>query len=209
VCWLASTCHAKETVVASERNNYKRAWFRRRVSGIDLNQLIFIDEAAVNIAMTRRYGRVAPGERVVESVPRNYGEQTSMISAIGLRGVVATMTIEVAVDTLAFNAYINEVLAENINQGDVVIVDNLNVHKASQIEEVAVERGARVIWLSPYSPDYSPIEECWSKIKQLIRAAKARTREELEAALVRAMGLITSSDIRGWFKHCGYLVVSD
>ncbi len=195
-------------MVASERNNYKRAWFRHRVSSIDPNQLIFIDEAAVNIAMTRRYGRAAPGERVVESVPRNYGEQTSRISAIGLRGLVATRTLEGAVDTLAFNAYINEVLAENINQGDVVILDNLNVHKASQIEEVASGTGARVIWLAPYSPDYSPIEECWSKIKQLIRAAKARTRQELEAALVRAMDIITSSDIRGWFKHCGYLVAS-
>ena len=196
-------------MVAGERNNYKRAWFRRRVSGIDPNRLIFIDEAAVNTAMSSRFGRAAPGERVVESVPRNYGEQTSMISAVGLRGLVATMTLEGAVDTLAFNAYINEVLAEHINKGDVVILDNLNAHKASQIEEVAIGRGARVIWLSPYSPDYSPIELCWSKIKQMLRAAKARTREELEAALVRAMKLVTNSDIRGWFNHCGYVVASD
>jgi transposase len=195
--------------MASERNNYKRAWFRRRVAGIDPKQLIFIDEAAVNIAMTRHFGRAAPGERVVERVPRNYGEQTSLISAIGLRGLVATMTLEGAVDTLAFNAYINEVLAANLNKGDVVILDNLNVHKASQIEEVATTRGARVIWLAPYSPDYSPIEQCWSKIKQLLRAAKARTREELEAALVSVMKLVTSSDIRGWFNYCGYLVAPD
>lgn len=209
MCWLASTCHAKKTVVASERNNYKRGWFRRRVSGIDPGRLIFIDEAAVNTAMTRHFGRAVPGERVVESVPRNYGEQTSMISALGLRGLVATMTLEGAVDTLAFNAYINEVLAAKLNKGDVVILDNLNVHKASQIEQVATTRGARVIWLAPYSPDYSPIEQCWSKIKQALRAAKSRTREELEAALLRAMNMVTSSDIRGWFKHCGYAVAPD
>jgi transposase len=207
--WLASTYHAKKTLVASERNNYKRGWFRRRVSGIDPNRLIFIDEAAVNTAMTRRFGRAAPGERVVESVPRNYGEQTSMISAIGLRGLIATMTLEGAVDTLAFNAYINEVLGPKLDKGDVVVLDNLNVHKASQIEEVANGKGARVIWLAPYSPDYSPIEQCWSKIKQALRAAKARTREELEAALVSAMKLVTSSDIRGWFSYCGYPVASD
>jgi transposase len=195
--------------VASERNNYKRGWYRRRVSGVDANRLIFIDEAAVNTAMTRHFGRAAPGERVVEQVPRNYGAQTSMISALGLRGLVATMTLEGAVDTLAFNAYLNEVLAAELRRGDVVILDNLNVHKASQIEQVATRRGARVIWLAPYSPDYSPIEECWSKIKQALRAAKARTREELEAALVRAMNQITNSDIRGWFNHCGYLVASD
>lgn len=195
-------------MVASERNNYKRAWFRRRVAGIDPKRLVFIDEAAVNTAMTRNFGRAAPGERVVERVPRNYGEQTSMISALGLRGLLATMTLEGAVDTLAFNAYINEVLAPTLDRGDVVILDNLNVHKASQIEEVAAARGARVIWLAPYSPDMSPIEQCWSKIKQALRAAKARTREELEEALISAMKLVTSSDIRGWFCYCGYPVAS-
>lgn len=158
--------------------------------------------------MTRHFGRAAPGQRVIEKVPRNYGEQTSLISALALRGFVATMTLEGAVDTLAFNAYINEVLAPKLEPGDVVILDNLNVHKASQVEQVAARRGARVIWLAPYSPDYSPIEECWSKIKQVLRAAKARTREELEAALVKALELVTSSDIRGWFKHCGFSVVS-
>jgi transposase len=193
-------------VVASERNNYKRAWFRRRVAGIDPKQLIFIDEAAVNTAMTRYFGRAAPGERVIDRVPRNYGAQTSMISAIGLRGLVATMTLEGAVDTLAFDAYINEVLGPNLRPGDVVILDNLNVHKASQIERAAVSAGARVIWLAPYSPDFSPIEQCWSKIKQSLRAAKARTREELEAALVKALKLVTKSDILGWFSHCGYPV---
>ncbi len=129
-----------------------------------------------------------------------------MISAIGLRGLVATMTLEGAVDTLAFNAYINEVLGPKLKAGDVVILDNLNVHKASRIEQAAAARGARVIWLAPYSPDFSPIEECWSKIKQALRAAKARTREELEAALVKALNLVTKSDILGWFNHCGYSV---
>jgi transposase len=193
-------------MVASERNNYKRGWYRRRVSGVDANRLIFIDEAAANTAMTRRFGRAAPGKRVIEQVPRNYGAQISMISAIGLRGLVATMTLEGAVDTLAFNAYINEVLGPKLKAGDVVILDNLNVHKASRIEQAAAARGARVIWLAPYSPDFSPIEECWSKIKQALRAAKARTREELEAALVKALNLVTKSDILGWFNHCGYSV---
>ena len=137
--------------------------------------------------MTRRFGRAAPGERVVDRVPRNYGAQTSMISALGLRGLIATMTVEGAVDTLAFDAYLNEVLRPELQTGDVVILDNLNVHKASQVERVAGDQGARVIWLAPYSPDYSPIEPCWSKIKQALRAAKARTREELETALARAL----------------------
>ena len=90
----------------------------------------------------------------------------------------------------------------------MVVLDNLGAHKASRIEEVAESRGAQVLWLPPYSPDFSPIEQCWSKIKTLLRAAKARTREELEEALAQAIRLITKSDIRGWFRHCGYKVAS-
>jgi transposase len=100
------------------------------------------------------------------------------------------------------------VLGPRLCKGDVVVLDNLNVHKASQVERVAAERGAGVLWLAPYSPDFSPIEQCWSKIKTLLRAAKARTREELEKTLAHAIGQITKSDICGWFKHCGYKVAS-
>ena len=159
--------------------------------------------------MTPRFGRAPRGERVVDSVPRSYGEQTSLVGALSLgRGLLATMTLTGAVDTLAFDAYLARVLGPRLRKGDVVVLDNLNVHKASQVEEVAAGRGARVLWLAPYSPDFSPIEQCWSKIKTFLRAAKARTREELEKALVHAISQITKSDIRGWFKHCGYEVAS-
>jgi len=145
----------------------------------------------------------------VDSAPRNYGEQTSIVGALSFRrGLVATMTITGAVDTLAFDAYLVRMLRPRLRKGDVVVLDNLNVHKASQVEEVAAARGARVLWLPPYSPDFSPIEQCWSKIKTCLRAAKARTREELERALACAIDQVTRTDIRGWFKHCGYRVAS-
>jgi transposase len=156
--------------------------------------------------MTRRYGRAPRGERVVESVPRNYGTQTSLIGAISLSGVEAVMTVEGAVDTEVFDAYVEQVLRPTLRRGDVLVLDNLSAHHASRIEEVAAECGARVIWLAPYSPDFSPIELMWSKIKTLMRAAKARTREELERALMAALELVTKSDCRGWFGHCGYQV---
>jgi transposase len=196
-------------MAASERNPYKRGWYWRRVRGLNHRRFVFLDESAVNTAMTPTHGRAPIGERVVDSAPRNYGEQTSIVGALSYgRGLVATMTLTGAVDTLAFDAYLVRMLGPQLRRGDVVVLDNLNVHKASQVEGVAEGRGARVIWLPPYSPDFSPIEQCWSKIKTALRAAKARTREELEKALAEAIKLVTKSDIRGWFKHCGYKVAS-
>jgi transposase len=176
---------------------------------MDHRRFVFLDESAVNTAMTPTHGRAPRGERVRDSAPRNYGEQTSIVGALSLgRGLLATMTLTGAVGTPAFDAYLASVLCPRLRQGDVVVLDNLNVHKASQVEQVAEGRGARVLWLPPYSPDFSPIEQCWSKIKTALRAAKARTREELEKALADAIKLITKSDIRGWFRQCGYGVAS-
>ena len=191
-------------MAASERNNYKRGWFRRRARNLNHRRFLFVDESAVNTAMTRRYGRAPRGARVYDSAPRNYGAHTSIIGALSLRGLVATMTVEGAVDTLCFDAYVARVLAPQLRRGAVVVLDNLGAHKASRIEEVAAERGARVLWLPPYSPDYSPIEQCWSKIKSYLRGAKARTADALDKALAQAIELVTKADIRGWFKHCGY-----
>jgi transposase len=86
----------------------------------------------------------------------------------------------------------------------VVVLDNLRAHRAGRIEEMAEARGAQVLWLAPYSPDFSPIEQCWSKIKTCLRGAKARTGDELNRALARAVGLVTKADIRGRFRLCGY-----
>jgi transposase len=154
--------------------------------------------------MTRRHGRAPRGERVCDSAPRNYGAHTSVIGAMGLRGLVAALAVEGAVDTLCFDAYAEQVLGPRLRRGDVVVLDNLGAHRASRIEEVAEARGAQVLWLSPYSPDFSPIEQCWSKIKSYLRGAKARTADALDKALEQAIGLVTKADIRGWFRHCGY-----
>lgn len=169
-------------------------------------RLRFLGESGINLAMSRLYGRAPRGERVRESVPRNYGSHTSVISTLGLAGPEAVWTVEGAVDTDAFNVYLERVLRPTIRRGDILVLDNLRAHHASRIEEVAAQCGAEVIWLSPYSPDFSPIELMWSKVKTSLRAAKARTREELERALVAALKLVTGADCLGWFKHCGYEV---
>ena len=175
-------------MAASERNNYKCGWYWRRAAEFSRRRLIFLDESAVNTAMTPLYGRAPRGERAVDYVPRSYGEQTSLIGALSFgRGLIPVMTLTGAVDTLAFDAYLAQVLSPRLRRGDVVVLDNLNVHKARRVEEVAAARGPRVLWLSPYSHDFSPIGQCWSKIKTFLRAAKAHTREELEKALEKAL----------------------
>jgi transposase len=135
-------------------------------------------------------------------VPRNYGEQTSIVSDLSLSGVAAIMTVEGAVDTLVFNTYVEKLLRPTLRASDVLVLDNLTAHRASCIERVA----AAVIWLSPY---FSPIEMMWSKIKAAMRAAKARSREQLEQALAAALELVTRADCLGWFRHCGCQVPPD
>lgn len=130
-----------------------------------------------------------------------------MIGALSSgRGLIATMTLGGAIDTPAFDVYLARLLGPRLRKGDLLVLDNLHVHKAGQVEEVARERGASVLWLPPYSPDFSPIEQCWSKIKSALRRAKARTLDGPDEALALALELVTKSDIRGWFKHCGYQV---
>jgi len=172
-------------------------------------RLRFLDEAGATTVLTRLYARAVGGARTTEAVPRNYGASTSMIATMGVAGMEAAMTIEGSVDTLVFNEYCKQVLQPTLKAGDVIVLDNLGAHRASRIEEIAKECGARVIWLPPYSPDFSPIELMWSKVKTYLKKAKARTQEELEKAIALALKTVTKSDCLNWFGHCGYQVTSN
>ncbi len=154
--------------------------------------------------MTRLYGRAPPGKRVVGSVPQNYGTNVTMLAALGSDGVTAVMTIDGATDAEVFRAYVGQVLGPTLRPGDIVIMDNLRAHKAAGIREAIEQVDAQLLYLPPYSPDLSPIEPCWSKLKTSLRTAKARTREALEQAIAQALATITVSDAHGWFHHCGY-----
>jgi len=171
-----------------------------------VERLKFLDESGSNLALTRLFGRAAPGVRVAEGVPQNYGENVTMWAAIGIGGVSAPMTINGAVDGAVFLTYVREVLAPTLSVGDIVVLDNLGAHKVAGVAEAIAACGAKVEYLPPYSPDYNPIEQCWSKLKTALRKAKARTREALEAALKEALLQITKTDVRAWFAHCGYPV---
>ncbi len=183
-----------------------RAGWRERVADFLAGRLKFIDESGNNLALTRLFGRAAPGARIAEGVPQNRGENVTIMAALGLGGVQAPMTVNGAVDGEAFLAYVREVLCPTLSAGDIVVMDNLKAHRVAGVEEAIMDCGARVEYLPPYSPDYNPIEKCWSKIKTFLRQVKARTREALEAALKEALLQITEADARAWFVHCGYPV---
>jgi transposase len=168
--------------------------------------LKFIDESGCNIAMTRRYGRAQFGRRVADAVPKNFGLNVTILGALSCTGLDAVMTVEGATDTAVFRAYVEQVLVPTLVADDIVVIDNLSVHKVRGIREAIESAGARLIYLPPYSPDYSPIESCWSKLKAILRKAKARTREALDEALTQAIEHISQSDAKGWFNLCGYAV---
>jgi transposase len=150
------------------------------------------------------YGRAPRGERAIGSTPINYGQNVTLIGALGSNGLDALLTIEGATDGKVFRAYTERVLCPTLRAGDIVVMDNLGAHKVSGIREAIEARGARLIYLPPYSPDLSPIERCWSKIKTALRAMGARTRRKLERAIKRALETITEADALAWFAHCGY-----
>jgi transposase len=169
-------------------------------------RLRFLDEAGATTILTRLYARALGGSRTTEAVPRNYGQSTSMIATLGIDGVEAPMLIEGSIDTLVFNAYCEQVLQPTLKTGDIIVLDNLGAHRASRIEKIAASCGAQVLWLPPYSPDFSPIELMWSKVKAYLKKVKARTQTELEKAIAEALETIALSDCLNWFRHCGYEV---
>jgi transposase len=174
------------------------------VSRLDGTRFKFIDEAGVNLALTRLYGRAPRGERVVGSVPINYGENLTMIGALSCQVLEAMLTVEGATDAEVFRAYVQQVLSPTLQPGDIVVMDNLRAHKVSGIREAIEQCGATLLYLPPYSPDLSPIEPCWSKLKTALRAVGARTRQRLERAITQAITTIRETDALAWFAHCGY-----
>ena len=183
-----------------------RADYVDRVSAWVAAHLKFIDESWINVGMTRLYGRAAAGERVVEAVPEHRGTRLTMLAAVGLEGISAEWVIEGAIDGDAFEVYLREVLGPTLRPGDIVVMDNLRVHKVAAVAEAINACGAAVEYLPPYSPDMNPIEKCWSKIKTALRAAKARSLDELMKALKEALLTISAADVRAWFTYCGYAV---
>lgn len=199
----------KKTLHATERDTprvqQERLSYGDTIAAVDVQRLKFVDEAGVNLALTRLYGRAPAGARAVGSVPCNYGPNVTLLGALGLTGLDALMTVDGATDGDVFRAFVEHVLCPTLQAGDVVVMDNLRAHKVAGIEAAITDCGARLIYLPPYSPDLSPIEQGWSKLKTCLRRAGAQTREALEEAIAHAMERITAADALAWFTHCGYM----
>jgi len=154
--------------------------------------------------MTRRYGRAPRGERVREGAPGGHWHTLTLLGAISLAGLLATMTIESPTDGDVFVAYLEQVLCPRLQPGQVVVMDNLSAHKNPAVRQRIEQTGARLLYLPPYSPDFNPIEQCWAKIKEHLRAAKARLLEILDQAVTAAIAVVTAHNAAAWFRHCGY-----
>jgi transposase/uncharacterized protein YnzC (UPF0291/DUF896 family) len=200
----------KKSLHASERDTERvqqaRQDYQETIRRLDLRRYKFVDESGVNLALTRLYGRAPRGERAVGSTPINYGQNVTLIGALGSQGLDALLTIAGATDGEVFRAYTERILCPTLEPGDIVIMDNLGAHKVSGIREAIEARGAQLLYLPPYSPDMNPIERCWSKIKTALRAAGARTYRALNRAIKQALETVTVSDALAWFAHCGYPV---
>lgn len=157
--------------------------------------------------MTRTHGRAPPGERVHDAVPLEHWRIKTLAAAVRLgEGVTAALAYDGPTDAAAFESFACQTLAPTLRRGDVVIWDNLQPHKVAAAREAVEARGARVLFLPPYSPDYSPIEPMWSKVKQSLRSAGAREDGALIAAIGSGLRAVTPQDVRGYFEHCGYVV---
>ncbi|GAC1481931.1 MAG: IS630-like element ISRm10-1 family transposase [Chamaesiphon sp.] len=201
------TLHADEA--ESERVQKLRSQYWTTIGEVGLKDLVFIDETGVNLAMTCRYARAKKGKRAYSKCPFNRGKNISLIGALALSGLLASFTFEGWTDQDVFLTYVKEVLVPQLWTGACVVMDNLPAHKAKAVRKAIESVGARVEFLSPYSPDFNPIENCWSKIKQFLRAQGARTYTELDQAISEAISLVTDKDIIGWFTHCCYYVPSN
>jgi transposase len=194
----------KKSIGATERNEEERAAWRENASKFSTDDLVFIDECGSNIALTPLYARAPKGERARGNVPRNRGKNTTLIAALSLEGMGAAMILEGSANTTAFEVYIEQVLAPTLQTGQIVIMDNLQAHKSARVRATIEAKGCQLLFLPSYSPDLSPIEEAFSKLKTALRRAGARTREALEEAIAQALRTITAQDAHGWFQHCGY-----
>ena len=182
----------------------QRRWWQERLPLHDAAQYVFLDECGVTTDLLRRYGRSPRGTRLHDHTPCRHWETSTVIAALRLEGVTAPAVFDGPIDADSFCAYVVQVLAPTLRAGDVVVLDNLAVHKHPDVR-VAIEAvGASVRFLPPYSPDFNPIEQAFAKLKAFLRAARPRTFDQVLALVKAALTLFTPDECRNYVRHSGY-----
>ncbi len=195
----------KRSLGAAERDEFLRAAWRAMVAGgVDAERLVFVDEMGANVSLCPLYAWSRRGERASGSAPRNWRKNVTLLSSITADGIGPCLAVEGATTREVFEAYLERVLAPTLRPGQTVVMDNLSAHKGGRVREIVEGRGVELLYLPPYSPDFNPIEQAFSKVKGLLRKAEARTREALIGAMGRALDAVSAQDARGFFEHCGY-----
>ena len=194
----------KKTIRAVEQKEADRTAWREQAKTLDANKLVFIDECGSNIALTQVYARSPKGKRVYGAVPRNRRANITLLASLSLEGMGEAIMLKGAADSAVFELYIEEILAPSLQPGHIIILDNLNTHTGAKVRQAIEARGCQLLFLPSYSPDLSPIEEAFSKLKAFLRQVGARTPEALQEAIGQALLTITPQDASGWFTHCGY-----
>jgi len=182
-----------------------RLAFCEWVARIPRHRLIFVDEFGFNLAMTPAYARAPRGRRAYSAVPFNPGRNLTLTVALRVTGPIAPFVVAGATDGDVFTTYVRTQLAPQARVGDIVLVDNVGAHRVATAAAALKAYGMRLKLLPPYSPDFSPVEACGSKVKTLVRRAEPRSEQDLMGAIGQALAKVTPDDARGWFDHYGYV----
>jgi transposase len=196
-------------MAASERDEWLRAAWRALVAQrLDARRLVFVDEMGANTSLVPLYAWAPRGRRACCSLPRNRGSNTTLLASMTLEGMGPSIAVVGSTTREVFEAYVERILVPTLRPGQkIVVMDNLAVHKGERVRKlIEAQEGRELLYLPPYSPDFNPIEEAFSKVKGSLRKAGARTREALVEALGAALEAVTAEDAWSFFEHCGYTV---
>jgi transposase len=181
----------------------REAWFEGQLD-LDPEALIFVDETGASTKMARRYGRAPRGERLRMAVPHGHWMTTTFVGGLRLSGMTAPLVIDGPMTGTWFETWVSQALAPTLRPGDVVILDNLPAHKSAAARAAIEAKGARLLFLPPYSPDFNPIENAFAKLKALLRRAAARTVDDLWRAIGAAIDTFTPDECANYFSAAGY-----
>jgi transposase len=181
----------------------RRDWFDRQLD-LDPARLVFIDETGLSTKMSRLRGRALCGRRCRSPIPHGHWKTTTFTGALRLSGMTAPMVLDGAMNGVAFQAYVQQVLVPTLAPGDIVIMDNLPAHKAEGVRQAIEGAECRLLYLPPYSPDFNPIEKAFAKLKAILRAKAERTVDALWGTVGQVVTMFEQQECANYFKSCGY-----